>query len=248
MALNLAEYKEDGRKAVEFFWKNRDAAKLKQIKGGAVDRGERSSVTAGKNMDGFRILMQNIIKNNGLMGVEIHEKRAMLTLPGYFRPTKLWDLVVTHNNVLVAAIELKSHIGPSFGNNFNNRSEEAIGNACDFWTAFREGAFGEDQSRPFLGWLILVEDAHGSRSGVRVASPHFPIFREFENSSYLNRYHLLCKRMMQEGLYTSAAVIASSRKALKNEVFSELAPSTGLRQFVAALAAHVVLEVTRAGG
>lgn len=117
MALNLAEYKEDGRKAVEFFWKNRDAAKLKQIKGGAVDRGERSSVTAGKNMDGFRILMQNIIKNNGLMGVEIHEKRAMLTLPGYFRPTKLWDLVVTHNNVLVAAIELKSHIGPSFGNN-----------------------------------------------------------------------------------------------------------------------------------
>ena len=44
----------------------------------------------------------------------------MLTLPGYFRPTKLWDLLVTYKGQLIAAIELKSHVGPSFGNNFNN--------------------------------------------------------------------------------------------------------------------------------
>lgn len=38
------------------------------------------------------------------------------------------------NGVLLAAIELKSQ-SESFGNNFNNRSEEVIGSARDFWLA-----------------------------------------------------------------------------------------------------------------
>lgn len=42
---------------------------------------------------------------------------------------------------MIAAVELKSQVGPSFGNNCNNRTEEAIGTAHDFWTAYREGAF-----------------------------------------------------------------------------------------------------------
>ena len=49
-------------------------------------------------------------------------------------------------------------MGPSFGNNFNNRTEEAIGTAHDFWTAYREKAFG-DQTRPFVDWLMMVEGA-----------------------------------------------------------------------------------------
>jgi len=36
------------------------------------------------------------------------------------------------------AIELKSRVG-SFGNNVNNRTEEAIGNAADIWRAYEEG-------------------------------------------------------------------------------------------------------------
>lgn len=81
----------------------------------------------------------------------------MLTLPGYFRSTKLWDLLVIHKEQLVAAIELKSQVGPSFGNNFNNWSEDAIGTGHDLWTAYREGAFGQ-QPRPFIGWMMLVAD------------------------------------------------------------------------------------------
>ena len=39
-------------------------------------------------------------------------------------------LVVTEPATrLVMAIELKSQVGASFGNNYNNRTEEAIGNA-----------------------------------------------------------------------------------------------------------------------
>ena len=86
--------------------------------------------------------------------------RKVLTLPGYFRPTKLWDLLIINHGHLVAALELKSQVGPSFGNNFNNRTEEALGTAVDLWTAYREGAFGES-ARPYVGWLMLVEDAPG---------------------------------------------------------------------------------------
>ncbi len=45
-------------------------------------------------------------KGNGLGHADIHRDRAVVTLPGYFRPTKLWDLLVIHQRRLVAAIEL----------------------------------------------------------------------------------------------------------------------------------------------
>ena len=157
MALDLVNYEQKACEAVKAFWGNREAARQKQTDSGRSDQGERAGVTAGKNMDGFLALIIDIIKANGLAHAEIHQNRAMLTLPGYFRSTKLWDILVMHKGVLIAAIELKSQVGPSFGNNFNNRTEEAIGTAHDLWTAYREGAFGK-QPRPFAGWLMMVED------------------------------------------------------------------------------------------
>lgn len=151
-----------------------------------------------------------------------------------------------HQGELIAAIELKSQVGPSFGNNFNNRTEEAIGTAHDFWTAYRERAFGK-QPRPFAGWLMLVEDAPQSRSPVRDSSPHFPVFEEFKGASYLKRYELLCQRLIQEQLYTTAAVIASPRSAVKTGEFTELSPMTGLKTFVTALAGHIAAEAARLG-
>jgi hypothetical protein len=73
--------------------------------------------------------------------------RTKRELPGFFRPTKDWDMLVVHEGHLIAAVEFKSQRGPSFGNNFNNRTEEAIGNATDLWTAFREGAYGKGRPR-----------------------------------------------------------------------------------------------------
>jgi type II restriction enzyme len=138
-------------------------------------------------MDGFIALILDVIRANGLVHADINQKRAVLTLPGFFRPTKLWDLLVIHKGELIAAIELKSQVGPSFGNNFNNRAEEAIGTAHDLWTAYREGAFGK-QPRPFVGWMMLVEDAPESRSPVKDNSPHFPVFEEFNGASLSRRY------------------------------------------------------------
>ena len=244
MCLNLVDYESKACEAVKAFWGNREAARQRQIESGNADQGERAGVTAGKNMDGFLTLMLDVIKANGLASAEIHLNRATLTLPGYFRPTKLWDLLVTYKGSLIAAIELKSHVGPSFGNNFNNRAEEAIGTGHDLWTAYREGAFGA-QPPPFVGWLMMVEDAPESRSPVKDKSPHFPIFQEFQGASYLKRYDVLCQRLVQEQLYTTAAVIASRRAAASTGEFSELSSLTGLKTFVAALASHVAAEAAR---
>ena len=246
MALDLVDYEQKARKAVKAFWKKRKAAKKKQIKSGKADQGERAGVTSGKNMDGFIALVLDIVRANGLAHAHIHQKRAVLTLPGYFRPTKLWDLLVIHKGELIAAIELKSQVGPSFGNNFNNRTEEAIGTAHDLWTAYREEAFGK-QPRPFVGWLMMVEDAPESRSPVRDTSPHFPVFKEFKGASYIKRYDLLCQKLVQEQLYTTAALITSKRSAVTTGEFLEVSAMTGLKTFVTSLAGHVAAEAARLG-
>lgn len=238
MALDLADFEQKAREATMAFWGNRVKARQKQIEAGKADQGERAGVTAGKNMDGFLALIIDVVKANGLAHAEIHQQRAVVTLPGYFRPTKLWDVLVIHEGRLVAAIELKSQVGPSFGNNFNNRTEEAIGTAHDLWTAYREGAFGK-HPRPFVGWLMMVEDAPESRRPVNDRSPHFPVFKEFQGASYLKRYDVLCQRLTQEQLYGAAAVLASPRSAAATGEYGELSELTSLKTFITTLAGHV---------
>ena len=244
MALDLVDYEQKTKAAVMAFWSNREKAKQKQIDSGKIDQGERAGVTGGKNLDGFIALVIDIIKANGLSHAEIYQERAVLTLPGYFRPTKLWDLLVMDKGELIAAIELKSQVGPSFGNNFNNRTEEAIGTAHDFWTAYREDAFGK-QPKPFVGWIMLVEDDPASRRAVRDASPHFPVFKEFQGASYQQRYDILCQRLIKEQLYTTAALMTSPRSAVSTGEYNGLSDMTSLKTFVTALAGHAAAQAAR---
>lgn len=244
MSIDLADYDKLAKKAIRSFWKTRTQATQTQKASGKSDQGERSGVTSGKNMNGFLKLIEAVAKKNGMASANIHLEQRALTLPGYFRPTKLWDMIIMNEDRLVAAIELKSHVGPSFGNNCNNRAEEAIGSAHDIWTAYREGAFGK-QSQPFLGWLMLVEDCEKSRSAVASKEPHFPVFPEFKTASYADRYDLLCQKLMQEKLYTSATTILSQRKAKSTGAYSELSELTGLRNFVITLASHISAEAAR---
>jgi type II restriction enzyme len=244
MSLNLTNYQEKAAKAVKMFWKSRGQAQNKQAASGKVDAGSRGAVTGGKNMDGFISLLVDLTKANGLKKADIiTDGRAPLTLPGYFRPTKMWDMLVIKDDRLIAAIELKSQVG-SFGNNFNNRTEEAIGTAQDLWTAYREGSFGE-APRPFVGWLMLVEDASGSRAPVTDRSMHFPVREEFLTASYIDRYNLLCKKLVQEQLYTTASVIASPKSSIRTGAYSEISPMTSLETFVTSYAAHIAAEACR---
>jgi len=244
MPIELPDFDTKVREAVRAFWGNRDAARQKQVESGKADQGERSSVTAGKNMDGFLAIVRQLVAANGLPDAQVRVARKLLTLPGYVRPTKVWDVVVIHEGRLVAALEFKSQVGPSFGNNFNNRAEEAIGTAHDFWVAFREGAFGESPS-PFVGWMMMLEDCDRSRSPVKDSCSNFPLFPEFQGASYSERYNLLCKRLVKEQLYTAAALLLSPRTGIETGRYSDLSEMTGIRTFFAGFAARVAVEAAR---
>ncbi len=247
MALDLVDYERKARDATMAFWGNRQKAMQAKKEAGKLDQGERGAVTAGTTMDGFTALIIDLVEANGLAHASIYRHRPVLTLPGYFRPTKLWDVLVILDGRLIAAVEMKSHVGPSFGNNANNRAEEAIGTAHDFWTAYREGAFGP-HSRPFVGWMVMVEDAPKSRRpGQRGASRHFPVFPEFKNASYLQRYDLLCQRLTRENLYTAACTLTSERAAVAGGAYGEMSELTGLTSFVSAFAGHIAAEAARSG-
>lgn len=112
MPLDLANYEAKTRKAVKAFWTGRNAASTKQAASGKLDQGQRAAVTGGKNMDGFLSLVTDLVSGNGLKSTDIHLHRKALTLPGFFRPTKLWDMVIMDRGNLVAALEFKSQTPP----------------------------------------------------------------------------------------------------------------------------------------
>ena len=91
----------------------------------------------------------------------------------------------------------------------------------------------------------MVEDAPKSRSPVKDASPHFLVFPEFQGASYLKRYDVLCQRLMQEQLYSTAAVITSKRDAARSGAYGEMSSLTNLNAFVSSFAGHIATEVAR---
>lgn len=222
--------------AVAHYWLTRKAQKDKQKKRGVSDAGLRSAVTGGAQMDGFITLFKDLIIETGIESQFIHEKKA-LQLPEFFRPTKEWDLLVIKNGQLIVAIEAKSQVGPSFGNNFNNRTEEAMGSALDLWTAFREGAFNGGV-QPFLGYFFMLEDCQGSNRSVKVREPHFRVFPEFIGASYMKRYELFCRKLILERHYTSSSFITSANDTGIEGVYNEPADELSFRTFARALVAH----------
>jgi len=180
----------------------------RQNANGVRDHGNRGAVTGGKQLDGFVYLIHDVLVMNGVPEHCIF-KNSDLELPGFYRPAKKWDLLVADRHELVIAIEFKSQVGPSFGNNFNNRAEEAMGSALDFWTAYREGVFGT-QSAPWLGYFMVLEDCGQSNESVHVRSPHFPIIEEFIDSSYKERYEIFCRKLLLERQYSAVCFTATS--------------------------------------
>jgi hypothetical protein len=233
----MKDLSKDISTAIAHYWRTRQSQSKKQTSTGRSDQGARSAVTGGAQMDGFIKLITNLIVDAGANELNIFHKRH-LELPGFFRPTKEWDLLLVKDNQLILALEAKSQVGPSFGNNFNNRTEEAMGSALDLWTAYREGAYNKTV-KPWLGYIFMLEDCPGSQKPVRVQQPHFNVFPEFVNASYSKRYELFCRKLVRERHYNVASFLMSSEsKGLKGE-YSEPADDLEFEIFAKSLVAQV---------
>ena len=110
------------KNAIHQFWQTK-----KNQLAHSTDKSNRGAVVGGKQLDGFIIILKKLALSAGVKENYIYTKNNYL--PGYFRSSKDWDFIIlTPSKKLLVAIELKSQIG-SYGNNFNNRTEEALGSA-----------------------------------------------------------------------------------------------------------------------
>ena len=228
-------------RAVAHYWRMRVTQRKKQKQAGKADQGLRSAVTGGAHMDGFIDVFTDLVIAAGIPTACIH-RRKDVELPGFFRPTKEWDLLVVRKNTLLVAIEAKSQVGPSFGNNFNNRTEEAMGSALDLWTAYREHAYLASP-QPFLGYFFMLEDCDASNNPVKVREPHFKVFPEFVGASYRRRYELFCRKLVLERHYTASAFITSTAGAGSKGVFAEPADDLSMDRFARTLVGHLAAFV-----
>ena len=227
------------RAAVRQFWLTRHTQLRAQgAKTNTKDAGDRAAVTGGKQMDGFVDLLCRLLNESGIPDTCVYRNRRV-ELPGWFRAEKQWDLIVKVADQLVGVMELKSQIGPSFGNNFNNRTEEALGSATDLKAAFREGAF-RPSPRPFVGYLMLLEDCEESRRPIGVQEPHFKIFPEFRDASYAKRYELLLLKLIRDQLYDASALLLSPRDAAHMGGYREPNPELSFANLATALVGRAV--------
>ena len=240
--------------AVFSFWTTRGGPRDRALQGGA-----RDSVVGGKNMDGFVDLVRLIVEHCGLPDSAVQTRKSKVVLPGFFRATKNWDVLVIHDRRLLGVFEFKSQVG-SFGNNLNNRAEEVIGSAADLWVAHHHGAYSEGPRRsrtriseqqvavlnptiqsdprpPFLAWLMLLEECDDSLTPVKCDEPHFAVFDEFKGASFARRYQILCERLVERQLYTAAALELTCKNQRTHRALS---PATSIKNLFAEFAGRLL--------
>ena len=216
------------KSAIKSFWET----KKKQLNASG-DSSNRGAVVGGKQLDAFAELLKTIAIENGIPEKYIYTSQAYL--PGFFRSSKNWDfLIISPNKKLIVAVELKSQIG-SYGNNFNNRTEEALGDAIDLWTAFRENQF-PGQSAPWVGYLTVVGKDRSSTSPVRNNEPHYPVLPEFQDATYLDRYRILCQKLILERHYSMASLICTSGPGH----YEDVSEDTSIDRFLQSFIGHLI--------
>lgn len=204
MPIELPDYEPRFLDAVRSFWDVRDRQADRQQAEGKLDAGTRGSVTGGQHLNAMALLIADVFADAG-----IRPTGDTRLLPGYYRASKNWDVVVTYEGAVVAIIELKSQVG-SFGNNFNNRIEEIVGQSLDLWRAVRERLLGP--IRPWFGYVMLLESHERSRSLLRTPTTLYPVDPEFIDTRYIDRYQIAFKRLLLEGDMNAACLVTTDRE------------------------------------
>lgn len=254
--------------AIKHWWETKqvNAKGIANAQGGTRDQNLR-----GDTMDGFRDVILDILTDIGVKRDDIFcggqlTKHAS-NLPSFYRASKNWDVLVVKNShykrlhnpklglpVLTAAIEFKSQSG-SIGNNQNNRIEESIGNAYDFWASYENENFMRLIPRPWLGYLFVGRYEGGAEDkGVQINQPHFPSDPAFAGAnasereqklkyrgpSYAERYRVFLKRMIAKKKYDGASFLVTDQDIAQDVPnYRVLYPELSGTQFVDGLRRHV---------
>ncbi|HSZ04735.1 MAG TPA: PaeR7I family type II restriction endonuclease [Solirubrobacteraceae bacterium] len=195
--------------AVAAYWKTKgeQLAAAEAIRSTA--EGTSKAIRGGKHFNPVVNLISRFFLDAGYPESSIGATGARTNLPAYYRPAKAWDLVVVHRGVLVAAIELKALGGPSFGNNYNNRVEEALGNASDLSRAHLASLTGPEV--PWLGYFFMMQDHPKSRRPCRKPNgKSFEFDGIWKGRSYQDRFSVTGERLLDERVYDAVCYLVSS--------------------------------------
>lgn len=217
---------EEVQAVVNAFWGKRDELVKKHLESGVQGGAARS----GSHMKAIQEYVRLLFIQAGLPETSV--LAGSPSLPGYFRRSKSWDVVVTYKGVLVAAVELKSQVG-SVGNNANNRIEEALGNAVDVGAIHKNGgAFGAIP--PWLAFVMVLEETSKTEQTMKPRKSVFPQDNIFDSISYSKQYQVALSRFVSEKLYDAGWFLTTARE--NDGMFSYSEPlSTATASTLAAL-------------
>ncbi len=221
--------------AVEYFWQERMSRAENRADIDHAQEGRRKEVTSGGHMAEFEGLLYDLLVDAGLPESAIYTGKSA-DLPGYYRPSKEWDLVVLQEGDPVAAIEFKSQTS-SFGNNWNNRVEEVVGSATDFRTAMEKGVI-DSPVRPWLGYVYLM-DEQGTLEGDSISATDAGMADAFVGASYADRCEELCLRLLDNGIYDGASFLLSGEEAGLDGAYRTPHDRLKFERFAASLVGHV---------
>ncbi len=250
-------------KAIRHWWASKKSVAPKKAQGGT-----RDSNLHGKTMDGFALAIRDFLIGLNVKPEHIfsggHLSTSPSILPSYFRPSKNWDLVVLANSrfhsakgdkgepILYAATEFKSQ-DKSIGNNQNNRLEESLGNATDFWATYEHDGFLRQLPRPWLGYLFVGKyDPSSDGKAVKIKQPHFEAmmpfrttdstsFESFDGPSYAERYKIFMKQSVGSRLYDAGAFIVTDETIAAKKINHRVPlPEFGSANFLRSLKGQIL--------
>ncbi len=208
MAASLPDYSNLVESATRSYWDVRRSQAEESQAQGVLNPGLRSEVTGGRHLDELQALLVRVFVDAGLPAEIMEVKRRPVA--GFFRRDKSWDLVVMVGDHVVGIIELKS-MGPNNPvQNFNNRTDEALGQAVDIWKAVEHGIISSAQ-RPWLGYFMLLEDNEAFNTPVQGRNPVWAPDPIFDGAGYAARYAVFFERMVRERLLDAACLVLADK-------------------------------------
>lgn len=210
MNLPLPDYSALVETAVASYWNVRRTQAERSIAQGVLNPGLRSEVTGGRHLDELQALLVRVFIEAGIPAHLIDVKKRPIA--GFFRRDKSWDVVVMVADRVVGIIELKSMAGSSPGQNYNNRTDEALGQAVDVWKAVERGII-DTPLRPWLGYFMLLEDNTAFNRPIKARTPVWTPDPAFEGSSYAKRYEVFFERMVRERLLDAACLVMGDKNS-----------------------------------
>ncbi|MBA3289855.1 MAG: restriction endonuclease [Acidimicrobiia bacterium] len=197
------------RTAVRSYWDVRRSQAERSKDLGVINTGLRSEVTGGRHLDALQLLLVEVLVDAGRPAEQLEVRKR--PVPGYFRRDKSWDIVVTIGGRVLAIVELKSIVGSNPGQNFNNRTDEALGQAIDVWTAVERGII-DTPLRPWLGYFMLIEDNDAWNRPSAQRRAVWPADPVFSGTSYADRAAIFFDRMVRERLLDAACLVLADRR------------------------------------